>query len=132
MTPKLRGTRGPLSASAAPGRQSTRIAAQMATAQQAAEQAPSDIPVSQPVIAATAPQDSSMPPPSSRGGRGRPGARGEQYARRGTRRPAQAPSMAPSIQSGQTGTVDYHSTQSDARGAQESNSLLPYHIALPC
>lgn len=115
MTPKLRGTRGPLSASAAPGRQSTRIAAQMATAQQAAEQAPSDIPVTQPVIAATAPQDSSMPPPSSRGGRGRPGGRGEQYARRGTRRPAQAPSMAPSIQSGQTGTVDYHSTQSDAR-----------------
>ncbi|ROV87078.1 hypothetical protein VSDG_10002 [Cytospora chrysosperma] len=115
MTPKLRGTRGPLSASAAPGRQSTRIAAQMATAQQAAEHGPSDIPVSQPAIAATAPQDSSMPPPSSRGGRGRPGGRGEQYARRGTRRPAQAPSMAPSIQSGQTGTVDYHSTQSDAR-----------------
>lgn len=116
MSPKVRGTRGILSAAAAPGRQSTRIAAQMATAQQAAEQAASDITSPQPLMAAIAPADSSMPPPSSRG-RGRPPrGRGEQYPRRGTKRPSQVASMPPSIQSEQTSSIDYHSTQSEARG----------------
>lgn len=116
MTPKLRGSRGALSAAAAPGRQSTRIAAQMATAQQAAEQAAADITSPRAHIAATALSDSSMPPPGA-AGRGRPSrGRGEQYARRGTKRPSQAPSMRPSIQSGQATSVDYHSTQSDTRG----------------
>lgn len=129
MTPKLKGTRGALSAAAAPGRQSTRIAAQMATAQQAAEQAATDITSPQPLDDTTAPSDSSMPPPST-AGRGRPSrGRGEQYARRGTKRPSQAPSMRPSIQSGQaTSVVDYHSTQSDTRGEQRKHPLSLYHV----
>ncbi|KUI72753.1 hypothetical protein VM1G_08167 [Cytospora mali] len=118
MTPKVRGTRGPPGASAAPGRQSTRIAAQMEAAQHAAGHAAVDITTTtQPVLFADdPPQDSPMPPPSSRGGRGRPRGRGEQYARRGTRRPSQAPSMPASIQSQhETSTIDYLPTQSEPR-----------------
>lgn len=111
MAPKVRGTRGPSTVNAAPGRQSTRIAAQMEAAQQAAEQATTDAP-----LTVAAPPDSSMPPPSSRGGRGRGRGRSEQYARRGIRRGSHAPSMPASIQSPRTSTVDYHPTQSDARG----------------
>lgn len=56
MPPRIRGARAALAGSAAPGRQSTRIAAQMEAAQQAAGQPAADEPASapepEPVIAA--------------------------------------------------------------------------------
>ncbi|KAI3398620.1 hypothetical protein diail_8968 [Diaporthe ilicicola] len=99
MPPRIRGARAAPAGPAAPGRQSTRIAAQMEAAQQAAGQPAADEPASEPeaVIAASAADDASHdtdaslnaspgenddfdgnaapespvpPPPSSRGGRG--------------------------------------------------------------
>lgn len=119
MPPKGKAARGTLAASVAPGRQSTRIAAREEAAQQAAEQA-----------ATAASPHQSMPPPSSRGVRGgvrgRPRGRGELYARRGTRRSSQARTLPVSIHSPQTSTVDYHPTQSEARGESED---LPFRQA---
>lgn len=136
MPPKARPTRGASASVAAPGRQSTRIAAQMEAAQHAADQTVTDVPATQPVIPAaaspppappavsnSASSDSSMPPPSLRGGRGRSRGRGEQYAQRGTRRASNTRNMGmpASIQSPpRTDTVDFLPTQSDDRGDQEN------------